>query len=198
MNKAQTFIFIGRSGCGKGTQISLLSKYISNLDPKTGSYFFVIGDVLRSFVKGEGYAQNSIKNTINSGGLIPDLITNSLFVSHLLNNFKVEEHLYIDGIPRSSTQAHALIEIIKFYNRQDTTVVINIEVNKENVEKRMFLRGRPDDTKEAIQKRLKYYEENVVPAINVLEKESGFNYIEIDGNNTIEEIHKEIIAKLNI
>lgn len=195
MNKTYTFIFVGRSGSGKGTQIDLLKKYITELNPKIIAYSFVMGDTLRSFMEGHGYAQDVIRNTINKGNLIPNLISDSLFISQLLHNLKSNEHLYIDGIPRSPSQVDAVIEIIKFYNRSNP-IIINIEIGREESEKRMLLRGRADDTKEAIRGRLKFYEDNVARAINALKEKSGFVYLEINGERNIKEIHKDIIDRL--
>ena len=121
--QAQTFIFVGRSGSGKGTQIDLLKKYITDLSPEIGTYSFIMGDTFRSFMKGEGRAQEAISNILNSGELVPDFITNSLFTSQLLFNLKSTEHLYIDGIPRSPTQANIVMEVIKFYNRQNPIII---------------------------------------------------------------------------
>lgn len=195
MNKTYTFIFVGRSGSGKGTQIDLLKKYITELNSEIGTYSFVMGDTFRSFMKDEGYAQNAIRNLVNNGNLVPDSITNSMFASQLLNNLKSDQHLYIDGIPRSPRQAEFVIEVIKFYNRSNP-IIINIEVSKEEVTKRMLLRGRPDDTKEAITGRLNFYKENVTPAVNILKDKSGFIYIEVNGERSIEEIHFDLINKL--
>ncbi len=195
MNKPQTFIFIGRSGSGKGTQIDLLKKYITDINPEIGTCSFVMGDTFRSFMKGEGYAQDAIRLIVNSGKLVPDSITNSLFISELLNNLKSNEHLYIDGIPRSPLQAETVIEVIKFYDRYNP-IIINIEVSKEVAEERMLARARPDDTKEAIFERVKFYDENIIPAIEVLKEKSGFIYMEINGEKTPEEINVELIDKL--
>ena len=191
----QTFIFIGKSGSGKGTQIDLLKKYISDLDPSIDTHSFVMGDVFRTFMRGEGYAQETIKKIASEGRLVPDLIANSMFVSNLLNNLKSNDHLYIDGIPRSPLQAEAIIEIIKFYNRSNP-IIINIEVSDEEVKRRMILRARADDTQEAISERLKYYNENVTPALLVLKEKSDFIYLEINGERTIEEIHTDIVEQL--
>ena len=51
-NKSQTFIFIGRSGSGKGTQIKLLEEYLSDKNFKIKSV--VMGDIFRSFFKESG------------------------------------------------------------------------------------------------------------------------------------------------
>lgn len=193
--KPQTFIFVGRSGSGKGTQIDLLKKYITELNPGIGTYSFVMGDSFRTFMKEEGYAQDVIRDLVNNGRLVPDLIANSLFVSDLLHRLKSDEHLYIDGIPRSPAQADAVIEIIKFFNRENP-IIIDVAVSKEEVEKRMLLRARPDDTKEAILERLKFYEDNIVPAVELMKEKSKFTYLEINGERSREEIHEDIINQL--
>ena len=196
MQKPYTFIFVGRSGSGKGTQIKLLQEYIQkNLGGE--SYYFVMGDTFRNFMKDDGYAQVKIRETINGGNLIPDLITNSLFVSDILHGLKENQHLFIDGIPRSQIQSEAVIDILNFYNRKDA-IMIDIAVSKDEVRNRMLSRKRPDDTEKAIDGRLAFYEKDVVPAVEYLKEKSGYKYIEIDGMPTIEEIHKDIINKLGI
>jgi adenylate kinase len=193
--KPQTFIFLGKSGSGKGTQIELLKEFIIKENQSLNIYSFVMGDIFRDFMKGQGCAQNKIGNIIGQGLLVPDIIANSLFVSNLLNNLKDEDYLFIDGIPRSEEQAQNVVEILKFYDRNNT-IVINIEVSDEEVKKRMLLRARADDKEEAIISRLKYYNENVLPASQFLKEKSGFKYIDIDGERLIEEISLDIINKL--
>ncbi len=197
MDNPQTFIFIGRSGSGKGTQIDLLKRYITEINPKIESYSFVMGNTFRLFMKDGGCAQDMIRDITTKGMLVPDLITNSLFVSELLFNLNPEQHLYIDGIPRSLSQAKAVVEILEFYNRSNP-IIINIEVSEEEVEKRMVSRGRSDDTKEAIIERLNFYNKNVIPAIEYLKEKSEFTYIKINGKRSIKEIHLDIIKHLNL
>lgn len=193
MNTPQTFIFVGRSGSGKGTQIELLKKHMAQVSPSLGEYHFVMGDSLRAFMKDEGYAQETIRSIVNKGELVPDLISSSMFVVELLHNLKQNDNLYIDGIPRSASQAEVIISILKFYNRSNVHIV-NIEVTPEEVEKRMMLRGRADDTKESIASRLKFYEDTVVPAITYLKEKSGFSYLELEGNRSVEDIQKDLIS----
>ncbi len=197
MNNPQTFIFIGRSGSGKGTQINLLKEYITKINPEIETLSFVMGDIFRSFVKDEGYAQDRIKEITSKGLLVPDLISNSLFVSELLSKLAPKEHLYIDGIPRSVSQAEAVIEILNFYNRFNP-IIIDIEVSEKEAKRRMFLRNRADDTKDSITSRSNFYNKNVVPAINYLKEKSKFTYILIDGEKLIEEIHQDIINNLSL
>lgn len=193
--KTQTFIFLGKSGSGKGTQIELLKNFINQENQSINIYSVVMGDIFREFMKGQGCAQNKIGELVNQGNLVPDIIANSLFVSNLLHNLKDDDYLFIDGIPRSEEQAQDVISILKFYDRNNT-IVINIEVSDEEVKKRMLLRARADDKEEAIVGRLKYYNEHVLPAAQYLKEKSGFNYININGERSIEEISIDLINQL--
>lgn len=194
-NKSKTFIFVGKSGSGKGTQVELLKKYMKSTYPNLGEYGLAMGDILRSFIKSEGYAQEKIRNIINSGNLAPDVISSSLWILSLLSSLKENDNLYIDGIPRSPYQSDIVASVLEFYNRSNA-IIINIEVSDSEVEKRMITRNRPDDNKESIASRLKFYEDTVVSAINHLKEKSGFHYLEINGERSIEEIHNDIISRL--
>lgn len=191
----KTFIFSGISGSGKGTQIELLKKYIKENMSEHHEYSFVMGEVLRSFIKKEGYAQEMIRETMNKGELIPDYVSGGLFVTSLLNDLHHDDHLFIDGIPRSVVQSDIIMSMLKFYNRQNV-FIINIEISASEAEKRMLLRKRPDDTKEAIVERVKFYNTEVAPAIQYLKEKSGFSYIEIDGERSIETIHVDLVNRL--
>lgn len=193
--KSKTFIFLGKSGSGKGTQIELLKKYFLNQDQSVKIYNFVMGDIYRNFMNSQGEAKEKINEIISQGKLVPDIITNSLFVSDLIYNLKKEDILIIDGVPRSEKQAEAVVQILQFFSRQDA-IVIELEVEDQEVKNRMFLRGREDDKEEAIKSRLNYYEDHVVPASIYFKEKSNFNYLKINGQGPILDIHLDIINNL--
>lgn len=194
--KPYTFIFVGRSGAGKGTQIELLKKAILNKDPKVESYSLDMGNIFRNFMKNEGFAQDQVRQIINSGNLIPDFLTCTLFTKDLLENINSDKNAYIDGFPRSIAQADATIQAIKFFDRKNT-MIIDIFITSEEAKKRMILRARPDDNEEAINSRFSFYENSVMPAVEYLKSNSGFNYFKVNGEGTIEDIHSNILKALN-
>jgi hypothetical protein len=49
--KLQTFIFIGRSGCGKGTQVALLQEYIKTRDHKRPILYIETGERFRNLLR---------------------------------------------------------------------------------------------------------------------------------------------------
>ena len=70
MIKENTFIFISRSGGGKGTQVALLEQYIKDND--LGDFFHLeAGDRFRAFFKKNTYTSNLAKEITNKGGLQP-------------------------------------------------------------------------------------------------------------------------------
>src|ERR1035437_6906625 len=79
----QAYIFIGRSGSGKGTQAELLIRKIEEsgvktLHVETGAFF-------REFIKRNLYTDVLAKKVVESGGLMPEAIAINMWVSYLVN-----------------------------------------------------------------------------------------------------------------
>ena len=54
-----TFIFIGRSGCGKGTQAELLQEYIKKLDQQRLIFYIETGERFRQFFTEQSLSSRS-------------------------------------------------------------------------------------------------------------------------------------------
>ena len=195
---SKTYIFVGRSGAGKGTQLDLLKKYIAskNADSKINS--LDMGVIFRAFFGETGYVQDIARDlSMNQGKFQPDFLTIALFISNAIKVIDETSYVFIDGFPRSIDQ----LEIIKnllAYTKRTNPVVVNIEVSRENVKKRMLLRGRGDDADTKIDSRLNEYERSVVPMLEHIKNDSSLKYVEIDGEPTPEEIHANLIKALEI
>lgn len=196
MNKPQTFIFFGRSGCGKGTQLKLLREYLNKMDKERNQFAFSTGDGFRELFNADSYSSNLAKEITDKGQLQPLFLTVSLWGNAFLNKLEQNDHIFIDGYPRRETEAIVLDSALKFYNR-DNVILLDFIVSRETSKKRMISRGRNDDTEENTETRLDWYDRDVAPAISYLKNQPGYTYIGIDGEKSIEVIHEDIINKLS-
>lgn len=197
MNKPQTFIFVGRSGSGKGTQLELLKNYISNKNTDTKIKSIVMGGVYRDFFKEPGYVQDIARDvSMVQGKFQPDFLTNALFVRSTIDVVDEDSILFFDGYPRTIGQLGIIKELLQYVKRENG-IVINIDVSRENVKERMLLRARGDDNDNAIENRLNEYDKFILPMFEVIKSDAFFKYIEIDGEGKIEDINVDIINKLS-
>ena len=189
------FIFLGRSGSGKGTQLELLKKYIGGIDTEHAQFDFGMGDAYRAFFKSESYIAGIAKELTNAGNFQPDFLTNALFVSYLANHIPENAHLFIEGFPRSQGQLEAVMSLAA-YAKLPKPIFIDVDVSETEVRKRLLGRGRTDDVDDAINKRLSEYTRAVVPLILQLKSDDQYVYWHIDGERSIETIHEDIISKI--
>lgn len=194
----QSFIFIGRSGCGKGTQAKLLSDYLKSKDPQKEVLYIQSGGEFREFIKGSSTTQKLSKDIYDVGGLQPEFLAVYMWVNVLVNKYKDGEHLIMDGMPRKYHEAGVLDSIFDFYKIKRPTV-INIDISKDSSIDRLLARKRSDDNREDIAERLSWYETDVVPAIGYYRNNPDYSFFVVDGEKSIEEIHRQILekAKLN-
>lgn len=197
MNIPKVFIFLGRSGCGKGTQADLLIKHLFSTNSESTTLRIESGALLREFAKGESYTNKLVKTAIENGELVPEAIIVSLWTDYMSKNFTGQENIVFDGCPRKLQEAYLLGSILKFYNLNKPNIFF-IEVSYDWAVKRLTERGRKDDTPESIKKRLEWFETEVLPSLNFFEADPYFNFIKVNGEQTIPEVHTEILAKLGL
>lgn len=193
----QTFVFFGLSGSGKGTQSKLLINDLKELDPERKILYLETGNKLRSFIEEASLTSRLAKEVLGRGELVPEFIPIWLWTEYLIRNLSGDEHLFIDGSPRKLDEAHILDLAVKFYKRENP-FVISIEVSDGWATERLLGRGRDDDNEEEIKKRLGWYKENVVPAIEYFKSNTYYKFISINGEQTIEEVHREIAEKTSL
>ena len=191
----QNFIFIGMSGCGKGTQAKLLGEYLKKVDPKREVFFLETGAEFRRFIQGEGYTQRLSKKIYDEGGSQPEFLSVYMWSHLIAENFKEDEHLIVDGTPRRFHEAGALDSAFDFYSREKPYFIF-LNIGKEWATERLTGRGRIDDNQDDIKARLNWYETDVVPAINFYRNNPKYNFLEINGEQTIEKVHQDIWDKL--
>ena len=193
----QTFVFYGIVGSGKGTQIDFIQKYLKEHNLAEDIVLASPGVGYRKLISDGYYTGQIVKETLDKGYLQPDFLTNGLVVSNLAFGMKENSCIIADGFPRTIIQSQTLEEILEYYNRSDISIVY-IEISKEEAAKRMKLRGRTDDTDEGIAKRFDEYMNNVIPAMNYFKGKDGYTMHTINGEQSIEEVHQDLIKSLGI
>ncbi len=191
----QTFVFFGIVGSGKGTQVKLLQDYLKAKDGKDCIYAYP-GNEYRKLTAGDSYTGKLVKETLDIGHLQPDFLTNAIF-TNIIIPISPENHLIADGYPRTLIQSETLEAMVNFYKRENVKIIY-IELSKEEAMKRNLLRGRADDTREGIEKRFDEYITKVVPAMNFFKGKAGYEILTINGEQSIEDVHKDIIKALNL
>ncbi|MFA5838644.1 MAG: nucleoside monophosphate kinase [Candidatus Paceibacterota bacterium] len=194
--KPETFIFIGPSGCGKGTQAELLISYLKENDPQRKVFYLESGEKIRNFMNGESYSSELSRELYEKGILQPEFLAVWVWSDILIENIKGGEHLVVDGTPRKLREAKAFDTAIRFYKREGTHVIF-INVSRLWSKERLVERGRADDKmKGDIEKRLGWYEKEVTPTIEYLKNDPNYKFHEINGEQSIEGVHNEILAKV--
>jgi adenylate kinase len=193
--KVGAYIFLGRSGCGKGTQADLMINHLCHVADKGCKTLHIeSGALLRAFSQGDNYTQKKINEVLSKGILVPESIIVSLWTDYLISNFTGAENLVFDGTPRKLHEAQLLDNALQFYG-VEKPVVFYINVSKSWSEKRLTSRARKDDTPEAVARRLEWFETEVTRTINFFKNNPYYNFIEINGEQPIDDVQNEILAK---
>jgi adenylate kinase len=173
-------ILIGIQGSGKSTQGNLLAE-------KLHVPYLSTGHIFREIAREKTPAGRYIKETMNAGYLIQDEKTLEV-VSEYLSRPDYEKGYILDGFPRTSAQAEAFANGIN--------KVIYLRVSDEKALRRIAGRKeiREDETPRAIQKRIELFHRFTEPVLDYYRKKGIL--LEVDGEQTIEEIFKEILSKL--
>ncbi|MFW5853424.1 MAG: adenylate kinase family protein [Patescibacteria group bacterium] len=189
-NLPTVYIFIGRSGCGKGTQAKMLSQRLQKTFDKDILYVET-GQRLRKFIEDDSFSGNQAKQLMAEGKRLPAFLAVWTWAQFLIDQVKSSaDWLLFDGTPRSLPEALALETALLFYGHT-RVAVINLQVSREESVKRLTDRGRADDRQaELINSRLDWFDSDVAPVIERYYDEDLYTYIEIDGELSPEAIHE--------
>ena len=171
-------IFMGVAGSGKSMQGRMLADQL-------GLPWLSTGEFLRMLIAGERRKQ------MLAGKLLDDQEIISL-VQKIFNIVDISQEFVLDGFPRTPIQADWLLSQVK-HGQLDVTHVIHLTADEEVVRRRLLERGRQDDHLEAISERFEEYRESILPILEQF-KANGVAVHTIDGDQSIEDVHKQIMA----
>jgi adenylate kinase len=191
-----TFMFYGCSGSGKGTQAALLMEYLKKEDPKGKILYIQTGQKFRDFAKLDYYTSRRTADVINSGHLMPAFLPIWIWTDFLIKNLDENDHIIFDGLVRRADEAPIFDGAMKFYARKKPYIIL-LNVSEKWATERLLERRRSDDKTEEIKKRIDWYRTDVVPTLDFFKNNDYYTFLEINGEQTIEQVHEEIIKKID-
>lgn len=173
-------VFFGPAGAGKSVQGQILAA-------RHGWRWLSTGQLLRDSHDESLHAQ------MRTGGLVSDEVINRIILESLVKAKDLKD-VILDGYPRNLDQAKHLLETEAAHN-QKIELAIVLEVPRAEIVKRLMIRGRADDTEEAIDRRLAIFKGEIYPILAYL-TEAGVPVVHVVGEGTVGRIHDKIEAEL--
>ncbi|OGG47574.1 hypothetical protein A2671_01810 [Candidatus Kaiserbacteria bacterium RIFCSPHIGHO2_01_FULL_49_13] len=194
-----TFVFIGKSGSGKGTQAALLMEELKRRDPKRSILYVETGAKYREFFSStdaeRSYSRDIAKSISANGGLQPAFLTIWAWTDALVKGMRGDEHIVFDGAPRRSDEPPVLESAFDYYHR-DRPHIIYLDIDHGTAKARLIARGRHDDTDEAIAERLGWFDSDVLPIVDYYRNNPKYRFLDIDGEHRIEEVQTDMVKRI--
>lgn len=219
-NRPLIISLLGPPGCGKGTQAKLLCR-------KFHLCYFGSGEELRKRQKIKDFTGKKLIEVMNRGELVPENVIIKIWLERLekLKKKKKFRGLIYDGGPRKILEALLFETALKWYDWDKNFKVIYIFVSEKEAINRLAKRRqckdcgeiipwigefknikkcpkcggsliyRADDTISSIKTRFPEFKKNTLLVINYFKKQGRL--IRINGEQSIEDVFKEILRKLN-
>ena len=172
--------------------------HLASVTPERKSIYIQTGQGLRDLMVKDTFSGRKIKELLDRGGLSPEFLPISIWGNTLINEYTGTEHFLFDGLPRRAEESVVLDHALAFYERGVTDVVV-LNVSPEWAHQRLLERGRYDDTEAEIKTRFSWFERDVIPAITYFRGvPERFRVHDINGEQSIEDVQKEILAKAQL
>jgi len=195
VSRQPVYLFIGQSGSGKGTQVTLLKAALLKKDPTTTFFSIETGDKFRELIQSDRYTAKLTRTMMDKGELPPAFLGVHMWSHDLIERYDGVATVTIDGTPRVPDEVPLLLSAATLYNW--TIHVICLHTSDQWGYARMKGRGREDDMKEKeITERIHWFHTSVEPAIELLRQSPLVVFHDIQGEQTIEQVHKDICEAL--
>lgn len=172
-------LFFGPAGAGKSVQGQMLAEAKGWQWISTGKLFRESQDP-------------KIQAILAEGSLVSSEVTQDLLAG-VLDKTRGQQ-IILDGFPRKIEQVEWLVTQQPNYDYTIDLAVV-MEVSKEEVLKRLAIRGRAEDDPTIIEKRLQIYHDEVDPILEYLSAQ-GVSVIHVNGVGEIEGVHNHIMDEI--
>jgi adenylate kinase len=210
-------LLIGAPGAGKGTQAEKLSQIFALRHVASG-------DLFRKAFEEQTELGLKAQKYVDLGELVPDEMTIPMVLRHT-EEPEGMDGVVLDGFPRTLAQAQALDAVLQRINRQiDLAIYLNVsrEALLQRLAGRVFCQAnqhvyhvkfrppkvaticdldgsklyqRPDDSGEALRRRLVIFFNQCVQVLDYYRKQHKLR--EMDGNQSIDQVHSMLLNEIN-
>ena len=178
-------LVLGPQGAGKGTQAKRIA--VDYAIPHIST-----GDMFRAAIAEQTELGKQVEPLLAAGTLVPDEVTVAL-IRERLGREDARRGFLLDGFPRNAAQAEALDDMLDEIGRR-LDAVLFLDLADDVATDRMLLRaeeeGRPDDTPDAIARRLATYHAETEPIVEHY-RLTG-NLVPLHAERKINEVYAEI------
>lgn len=216
VGRAMRLVFLGAPGVGKGTQADKAAVHYSICKISTG-------DLLREAVRNQTPLGLEAKGHMDRGGLVPDSVVIGLVREKLADSSNASGFI-LDGFPRTVPQAETLANVLNERGVQLDRVINFDVSREEIVRRLSGRRSCPkcqatyhidfapskmgsvcercgdaltqrsDDRRDAIEMRLRVYEEQTAPLISFYEKQQLLS--RLNGAESVDAVYQNLIRML--
>jgi adenylate kinase len=174
-------VFLGPPGVGKGTQAVRLAKDLGIVHLSTG-------DMLRHAAAAGTPVGLESQKYLLAGKLVPDSVMLDL-VRERLQADDAARGFLLDGFPRTLGQAEALAGMLRQLGTQ-LSAVVELQVDTEELVRRLVARGREDDRPEVIRERMEQYTRQTAPLSDYYRRQGLLH--PVDGGGTPDDVFRRI------
>lgn len=174
-------ILVGIQGAGKSTQGNMMAE-------KLNVPYLSSGHIFREMAKEKTKLGRWLKETLNSGALVPD-DTAVEVVMEYLQKPEYQNGYILDGFPRTKAQAEVLDGVID--------LVFLIDVSDKEALWRISGRqsDREDETLQAIRKRISLFHDLTSEVLAYYD--NAGKLVKINGEQSVEKVFEDIMASIN-
>ncbi len=188
MTNTRTIFFLGKPGCGKGTQAKMLAE-------RTGWKVIASGEQFRKIATEDSPVGRKVRAEIDAGLLAPHWFAMYLYQKAL---FSVPDtaSVIFDGFNRKPEEAQLVVDSLAWLGRPFT--VINLVISDELVHERIQARSKDEHRgdENSVNTRLEEYNTYTKPTLELF-RVAG-ELVDVDGTQTKDKIAEDIASALNV
>jgi adenylate kinase len=170
---------LGAPGSGKGTVSNELVRRLPQ------AYYISVGAYLREKAKQDSH----ISQIHSQGGLV-----DSSKVLHVFDDVLSKESFICDGSPRKANEASYVLNHPLWIENQGLLLYLEVDLNVAR--NRLLARGRFDDTKDLIDKRLEEFQTETMQSIELFKERNLL--LTFDASVNPSQVADEIMRKLSV